>query len=333
MNETGTVVFETIESHVLRDNPLGDSPVRRVPVYLPPGYAESDRAYPVVFVLTGFTGRGTMLLNDSAWDENLAQRMDRLIGEGRSQPMILVMPDCFTALGGSQYLNSTAVGRYEDHIVEELVPLIDRRYRTKALAGFRALMGKSSGGYGAIVLAMRHPDLFHAFACHSGDMYFEYCYQPEFPQFLTRIGKFGGVENFLAQVAAMRPKDGDFHLVLNTLAMAACYSPNPASPYGFDLPFDEETGELREEVWQRWLAWDPVRMAEQRLDALRQMKLIFLDCGTRDEFNLQWGARIVARRLTAAGLTVRHEEFDDGHRNITYRYDVSLSAISEAFPA
>jgi len=149
MYKSGTIVIETIESKVLRDNPLGDPYVRRVPVYLPPGYGESDVAYPVVFVLTGFTGRGTMLLNDSAWDDNLAQRMDRLIAEGQVQPMILVMPDCFTALGGSQYLNSSAVGRYEDHVVQELVPFIDERYRSLAPDGYRAVMGKSSGGDGS----------------------------------------------------------------------------------------------------------------------------------------------------------------------------------------
>src|SRR5512138_3383802 len=109
----GTVVIETITSDALRNNPLGDPFVRRVPVYLPPGYANGNTRYPVVYVLTGFTGRGTMLLNDSAWEDNIAQRMDRLIGAGKVRPMLLVMPDCFTYLGGSQYLNSPAVGRYE----------------------------------------------------------------------------------------------------------------------------------------------------------------------------------------------------------------------------
>ncbi len=331
MHRSGTVVIETIESKALQGNPLGDPHVRRVPVYLPPGYEESDAAYPVVFVLTGFTGRGTMLLNDSAWDDNLAQRMDRLIADGRAQPMILVMPDCFTRLGGSQYLNSGAVGRYEDHVVQELVPFIDGRYRSRAPDGYRAVMGKSSGGYGSVVLAMRHPDVFHAFACHSGDMYFEYCYKPDFPKFLTTIGKFGGLEKFLDELPTIRPKNKDFFAVLNAVAMAACYSPNPDSPYGFDLPFDEETGELRGEVWDRWLSWDPVYMLPKHLDALRKMKLVFLDCGMRDEFNLQWGARIFSQRLAEAGIAFRHEEFDDGHMNVSYRYDVSLPAISEAF--
>ena len=96
----GAVITEQIESQVLKNNPLGDPRTRRVPIYLPSGYDTSSTRYPVVYVLTGFTGRGTMLLNDSAWDENIAARMDRLIAEKKIKPMILVMPDCFTRLGG-----------------------------------------------------------------------------------------------------------------------------------------------------------------------------------------------------------------------------------------
>jgi enterochelin esterase-like enzyme len=167
---TGRVVIETIESRVLQGNPLGDPPVRRVPVYLPEGYDSGDARYPVAYMLTGFTGRGTMLLNDTTFDENLPDRLDRLIDSGAIQPMIVVMPDCFTRLGGSQYLNSSATGRYEDHVVDELVPYVDARYRTRAEAGQRAVLGKSSGGYGSVVLAMRHPEVFGLMACHSGDM-------------------------------------------------------------------------------------------------------------------------------------------------------------------
>ncbi len=170
---SGTVIIETIASDALRGNPLGDPFVRRVPVYLPPGYESGNARYPVVFVLTGFTGRGTMLLNDSAWDETLPQRTDRLIADGKVQPMILVMPDCFTRIGGSQYLNSSAVGQYEDHVVKELVAFVDKKYRTIADRDHRALVGKSSGGYGSVILAMRHPDVFGLMASHSGDMYFE----------------------------------------------------------------------------------------------------------------------------------------------------------------
>jgi len=326
----GTVVIETFESQVLKNNPLGDPFVRRVPVYLPPGYEDGGTRYPVVFVLTGFTGRGTMLLNDAAWDETLPQRMDRLIAEGNVQPMILAMPDCLTRIGGSQYLNSSAVGQYEDHVVKELVAFVDNKYRTIADRNHRAIVGKSSGGYGSVLLAMRHPDVFGLMASHSGDMYFEFCYKPDMIQALRGLPKFGGLDKFWKDLPTIRPKGKDFHDAVNMIAMAACYSPNPNAPHGFDLPFDPETGELREDVWSRWLDWDPVYLVDKYIDALRSLRLIYLDAGLRDEFNLQYGARIFCQRLQARGIQYIHEEFDDGHFNIQYRYDVSLKAISDA---
>lgn len=327
---SGTVIIETIASTVLRGNPLGDPFVRRVPIYLPPDYHEDAVRYPVVFVLTGFTGRGTMLLNDAAWEETLPQRMDRLIAEKSVRPMILVMPDCFTRLGGSQYLNSSAVGRYEDHVTQELVAYVDQNFRTQADRAQRAVVGKSSGGYGAMILALRHPDVFGLLASHSGDLYFEYCYKPDVLGAIGALKKFGGLEKFLSELPTIHPRGKEFNALINIVAMAACYSPNPDSPQGFDLPFDAATGELREDVWQRWLAWDPVMLVDQHLAALKSLRLIYLDAGLRDEFNLQYGARILASRLKARDIPFIHEEFDDGHFNIQYRYDHSLKAISSA---
>ena len=326
----GIVIIETITSDVLRGNPLGDPFVRRVPIYLPPDYNTSNTRYPVAFVLAGFTGRGLMFLNDAPWGETLAQRMDRLIAQGTVRPMILVMPDCFTYLGGSQYVNSPAVGQYEDHVVKELVAFADKKYRTMADRDHRAVIGKSSGGYGALMLAMRHPDIFGAMACHSGDMYFEYCYKHDIIAALRGLKKFGGLEKFWNDFPTMHPKDNDFNATLNMIAMSACYSPNANALHGFDLPFDIETGELREDVWARWLEHDPVQLVDKHLDALRSLRLIYFDAGMRDQFNLQYGARIFAKRLQSHGIPFTHEEFDDGHFDIQYRYDVSLKAISAA---
>jgi enterochelin esterase-like enzyme len=339
MTGTSQIIIETITSERLRHNPLGDPPERRVPVYLPPGYDDTETCYPVVYLLTGFTGRGAILLNDSTFDENIQERMDRLITTGEVQPMILVMPDCFTRYGGSQYLNSSATGRYEDHLIHELIPFIDRRYRTRPEAAYRAIAGKSSGGYGAIVQAMRHPSLFGAVACHSGDMYFDYCYQPDFVKFLDaaarhHIDSAASLANFLAGFQPkMQPKPANFFDILHIAAMSACYSPNPTSPCGFDLPFEFYTGELRPDVWQRWLDLDPVRLLQndEYANALRQLKLLYLDCGYRDEYALHYGARIFTRRLTQRAIPHSYEEFDGGHRDIQFRYDISLKAISQAF--
>lgn len=323
----GRVEIVAVESEILKSNPMGDPATRKVPVYLPPGYDEERLSYPVVFVLVGFTGRGTMLLNDEAWSETLADRMDRLMGEGKTSPMILVMPDCFTRLGGSQYINSEATGNYEDYVVEELVPWIDRDFRTLAEARHRGVMGKSSGGYGSIVLGMRHPDVFGAVACHSGDMYFDFCYFCDLPPALNTLNKAGGVSKFLEAFYRKPKKESEDLRVMNILAMASCYSPNLDSPAGFDLPCDVETGEMDEEVWARWLTHDPVRLIDKHADALRRMKLLYLDCGTRDEWHLHYGARIFTGKLRQLGIEHVYEEFDDGHMKVSYRFDRSLELL------
>ncbi|PZN06833.1 MAG: esterase, partial [Bacillota bacterium] len=159
--------FRAIEhrhrSEVLTGNPLGDPAERSLWVLVPPDHDPATPA-PCIWVLTGFTGTGRRLLNYDPWEENLAERLGRLYAEGRIGPVIVALPDCFTYYGGSQYLNSPAVGRYEDYLVRELVPLVEREYRVRG----HGLAGKSSGGYGAFVQAVRHPDVFRAFACHSG---------------------------------------------------------------------------------------------------------------------------------------------------------------------
>jgi len=329
----GTVVMERVESAVLRQNPLGDPHVRRVPIYLPPSYAQRpERRYPVAYVLTGFTGRGRMLLNDAPWSPPLDDRMDRLIEEGCGE-MILVMPDCFTRFGGSQYLDSSATGRYAEHLVQELVPRVDARYRTLPAREHRGIAGKSSGGYGALVHGMKRPDVFGAVACHSGDMYFDYCYRGDVPKFCSEVQRAGGLEKWLAGFEAKVQKKHDDFTVLNILAMAAAYSPNPAAPLGVDLPCDLESGEFRPQVWERWLEHDPLRILETHAEALRSLRLLYLDCGTKDEWHLHHGARAFTRRLAALGISHEYHEYDDGHLNVAYRYDVSLPRLAQALGA
>ncbi len=301
-------------------------------MYLPPSYERSTRRYPVITLLAGFTGTGETLLNRSAWVEALPERLDRLIRTRAMGEAIVVMPDGFTRYGGSQYLNSSATGRYEDHLVRELVPWTDRRFRTIPHAGARAIVGKSSGGYGAIVQAMRHPDVWGLVACHSGDMGFPYCYLPDFPKCLDVLARHGGrVERFVRAWERMRQRaDSKLFPAINTIAMASCYSPNPRARLGFDLPFDLHTGELRRAVWRRWLAWDPVHLAARYRANLRRLSFIYLDCGTRDEHHLHYGARMLAARLRRLGIRHVHEEFDDGHGNIQYRYDRSFALLSRA---
>ena len=332
---SGFVKYLTLDSALLKDNPLGDPHVRTFPVYLPPGYDESDTRYPVIYALAGFTGTGLNMTGFAVWEESLPEQIDDLIVGSDCPPVIVVMPDCFTRLGGSQYVNSTATGPYEDYLTDEVIPFVDGELRTLAESERRGIIGKSSGGYGALTLAMKYPDLLAAAACHSGDMYFEYAYLRDFPRAVNALNQYGGVKGFLKEFAGATRK-GPLIPALNIIAMAAAYSPDPEGvPSGDDselcLPFTLPEGELIAEVWQRWLAHDPVRMVEHepRAEALRGLKLLYLDAGDRDEYALHLGARIFVERLKALDIPYHYEEFSDGHFGINYRYKTSLEMVAK----
>ncbi|MCG3135124.1 MAG: hypothetical protein HMLKMBBP_02627 [Planctomycetes bacterium] len=326
----GTLKRELIASRALRENPLGDPSDREVFLYLPPGYAQAtERRYPLVLVLTGFTGIGESPWQRGPFHEALHERLDRLIGTGKVPPMIVAVPDCITALGGSQYVDSPAVGRYETFVVREVVPFIDARFRTLAEPRHRGVCGKSSGGYGALMLAMKHPDVFGALASHSGDAYFDYCYGYDFVKCWDGLRDAGGVEKWLKKLRAKPKVTGADIGVLNIVAMAACYSPNPKSPWGFDLPFDLATGEPDDKVMARWRRLDPAVACRKYAANLRKLRGIYLDCGLRDEYALHAGTRILAKRLRELGLEPVHEEFDDGHMGISYRYDHSFAWLGK----
>lgn len=322
----GTVRCLRHESDVLKNNPAGDEYVRDLYVYLPPDYDESLQ-YPTVYCLTGFGGRGKSLLNDNVFAPNLAERMDKLIAAGTIKPMLVVMPDCFTRYGGSQYINSSATGDYEDYLTEEIVRFVDANFSTIKDKNSRAVMGKSSGGYGALVCGMRHADRFGLVCSISGDAYFELCYFPDIPKAFRAIN--GDPHRLVAKFHDENSRKGkDDFAGLNIIGMSACYSPNGAD---FDLPFNLKTGEIRDDVWAKWLAHDPVRLVEKSMENLKSLKLLFIDAGTRDEFAMDLGARILCERLKKFDVPHLHEEFDDGHFNISYRYNRSLELISQNF--
>jgi enterochelin esterase family protein len=328
----GTVVRERLDSRALRGNALGDPSERDVYVYLPPQYdTRTKERFPVVHVITGFTGMGVSPWQYGFIGEALQDRMDRLIRSRKVPPMILVTPDCMTALGGSQYVDSAAVGRYETFVVREVVPFVDEHFRTKAAARHRAICGKSSGGYGALMLGMKHPRVFGALASHSGDAYFDTCYRLDFVKCWNQLNAAGGVERWLKRYlkSRMTKLPGQDFPALNIVAMAACYSPDANEPWGFALPFDLETGEVREDVMRRWRRRDPVFAAKRYAKNLRSLRGIFIDCGLRDEWALHIGARVLSKRLRELGVAHVHEEFDDGHMGISYRYDRSFPLLGK----
>ena len=319
------------ESGVLKDNPLGDPHVRPLWVYVPPGYDSSDERYPSVYVIQGLTGQIDAWRNRTAFRKNFPELLDELFASGEAPPCVVVFVDAWTALGGSQFIDSAGTGRYQTYICDEVVPWVDAQYRTLAAAEHRGIAGKSSGGYGAMVNPMLRPDVFGGLATHAGDALFEMCYLPDFRKSVRSLrdqydGSFDSFwEDFRSRPAFA--KDSDYTL-LNDWCMAACYSADDDGTV--ILPYDAATGELRPEVWERWLAWDPVRMVRGHADALRGLKAIYIDAGKRDQYYLDLGAEAFRRELEEIGVTdVFFELFDATHSAIEYRYPLSLKYLAE----
>ncbi|MGA9521753.1 MAG: alpha/beta hydrolase-fold protein [Myxococcaceae bacterium] len=327
----GTVEIVELDAPSLEGNPLGDPTRRAMPVYLPPGYEGGNERFPVVYFLHGFTGSGTKWVGFPGFGVTVPQRIDHLISSGAIPPVIAVFPDGWTAIGGSQWINSEAIGRYGDYLAKDVVAWVDRELRTVAKAEGRACVGTSSGGYGALVAGRDHPDVFGHVASHSGDAYFEYGYLQDLPKAAGAVLKAGGVEewfnDFWKRSRETKSRNED-HAVLNALAMAAAYSPKKGEPMYIELPFDRETARIKPDVWARWLEHDPVRFIPRSAAAFRSLKSVFVDCGVRDEFNLRWGARMVVEELRKIGVDVAHEEFEDGHMGINYRYDRSMQYLA-----
>lgn len=330
----GRVEMHEVESALLARNPLGDPARRRVPVYLPPGYddAGAPEAYPVLFGLAGFTGTGRSYLSYDWYQEALPERLDRLIEREGMPPVVAVLVDGMTILGGNQYIDSTAVGPWARHVTEELVPWAEATFRLLPGRAHRGVFGKSSGGYGSLMMGIEHADVFAGVVSHSGDCYFEYCYGTELPKAVSGLQSVGGLGAFLEQLRGRTwPKfPGHLFDTLNIVAMTHFYSPDPDAAHGVALPFDEATGERDEDVFRRWKRRDPVELVANHVEALRSLRLLYVECGTKDEWHLHHGARILSARLRDHGVAHEHVEFDDGHRSLNYRYDASLPRLVAA---
>jgi enterochelin esterase-like enzyme len=321
-----------IESEALKGNALGDPHVRPLWVYVPPEHDENaERRLPVVYVIQGFTGQLDMWRNREPFRANYLEALDELLASGEAPPVLVAFVDCWTSVGGSQFLNSPATGRYHDFLCDEVIPFVDARFRTDARREARGIQGKSSGGYGALVTPMLRPELFSALACHCGDSLFEACYLPDFPKAVRALREEydGSVDRFLAETVGrvFGTKESDWQ-IMESYGYAACYSADEDGTVR--LPFDVATGRLVDEVWQRWLERDPVRMVPRHAEALRSMRGIWLDAGRRDEYFLDLGMAAVSRELEAIGVEHTLELFDGGHLSIGYRYPRSLAFLARA---
>lgn len=324
----GRVELPVLSSALLSGNPLGDPTDREVLVYLPPGYDDSERRYPVLMVLPPYAAGHRSLLNYKCWEPDLFERYERLLERGVVPEAILVSPDCMTRWGGSQFLDSEATGPYQRYVLDEVVPFVDAHYRTRPERASRAVVGRSSGGFGALRFGIDRPEVFSVYGSHAGDALFEASIRPSFTAAAIALSAAGGVTAFLERFAERGPRGkGDFEAIM-TLATAAAYAPEPDAPFPHcALPFEIESGLPIAEVWQRWLAQDPVVRLQRDASAMADAAYVFLDAGDRDEYGLQFGARRVHTLLEQRGVDVHHEEFSGGHRGTTYRYDVSLPLL------
>jgi S-formylglutathione hydrolase FrmB len=333
----GRIDEHVVDSQALTGNPLGDPHRRPIWVYTPPGYdVDPERRYPSIYVIQGLTGQLDMWRNRKAFAPNPLELTDEMFASDDAPRAIVVYVDCWTSLGGSQFLDSPATGRYHTYLCDEVVPFVDAHYRTLAARDHRGIAGKSSGGYGAMVTPMLRPDLFGGLATHAGDALFEVSYQPdirEAARALRDLYDFS-FNAFWADLRSRpgRPKKSDGSL-LNIYCMAACYSADADGTV--QLPFELRTGRLRPEVWERWLAWDPVRMAARHADDLRGLRAIWIDAGRSDDFYLDLGAEAFRDELTRLGIreTVQFELFDGTHANIEWRYPLALRFLAERLVA
>ncbi len=328
---SGKVITLRHSSDVLQGNPLGDSAVRDLLVYLPPGYQSSHESYPVIWHLAAFTNSGRSANNWKGFDENLFERVDRLISAGKMGEVIVVSPDCFTSLGGNQYVNSSAVGMYSDYIHHELIPFTNENLRTLTSRAQRAVFGKSSGGYGAMMLAMKFPEYWGAFASHSGDANFDLVYRPDFPKVAETLARHDNdPAAFIRSFWQKTNRSGDEFHTLMLCCMAASYDPDPDDPLKITMPFDLHTLEMHDARWQRWLQHDPVSMLASHRKALQTMHLIYMDCGNRDQYHIHYGTRRLSQLMSEHAIEHEYEEFDGTHSGIDHRLDVSLPRLYAA---
>lgn len=258
------------------------------------------------------------------------QLFDNLIVTGECGPAILVLPDCFNRWGGSQFLDSDGSGRYQTYLADEVFPFLDAEFNTLADRDARAVVGRSSGGFGALRLGMDRPDVVSVIGSHAGDAAFDVSMRPMLTSAAIAFDLAGGLDAFAKEVPASGPRNATEFDAIFVLAASAAYSPSGGGFPFADLPVDPATGQVREEVWARWLEHDPLSRIDASSAALQRMSLIYVDAGNRDEHGLHFAARTLNEALSRRGLPVRYEEYDGGHRGTSWRYEISLPQIVEA---
>lgn len=325
----GQIQTLKVNSQVLIGNPLKDPTLRDLPVYLPAHYSATER-YPLFVELASYGSSGFARAGWKGFGESVSQRLDRLIATDKTPPIIVAFPDCYTRLGGNQYVNSPSVGNYDDHIREEIVPLVEDTFPCGGPKQ-RVCFGKSSGGYGALMQGLNHGNFWAAIGCHSGDIGFENSIIPMIGLASRTLDPYGGnIDHFLKDIFKSNKISSDQSHTLMLIASGSFYDPCQENPQKLRLPFDLYTGEILQERWEKWKTFDPLQLIDQNssLQSLKSLKALFIDCGSKDQYDLQFGARQFRKKLLEQNISHSFEEFEDNHSSLDYRLDISLPYLA-----
>jgi len=314
-----------IESAALRGNALGDPSTRPLFVWTPPGYDDSDRRYPSIYLLHAMTGQARAWFNVSPFAPSFPE-----VVEGLGLEAIIVAVDGFTALGGAQWIDSPAIGDYGRYFCEDVVGLVDARFRTLSESAHRGVAGKSSGGFGAMVWAMLRPDLFGGFASHAGDALFECLSLRSSPRLHRRCGTSTTVRSTVsgttsARAAGVRQPGRSAAperlclrcgLFARARRCGAALSPRHRR---------DRAGGVR--ALARVGSGAP---CPTHAEALRGLRAVWIDAGRNDEYRLDLGAVAFLDAIETAGASEVHFElFDGGHRGLNRRFSLSLPFLAQ----
>jgi S-formylglutathione hydrolase FrmB len=318
------IVHTRIEGTQLAGNLLGDPSERDLFVYLPLGYEESERRYTTAYLLHAAGQTAAQLVtpdtDGTRWSPPLEDVLDPVFGRMGVPPMIVVVPDGDSSWGCGQWVDSPVTGNFEQFVLRDVIPHVDDEYRTLPGADSRGVFGFSSGGFGSWNLASRHPDVFGAMAVLSADTFLDLTHKFILYKYLDSIWP----------EPPNGPVEGNEWSEI-TYDYSATYSPNPDNPpFYVDLPVAWPSGELIQDVWDRWLSFDPVVNVHGRLDNLRRLSGILLDVGFNDDYNLHWGHRLLSHYLTEAGISHEHRENPGNHGGrARERFQVSLEWLAQ----
>lgn len=328
----GKVLSFEMKSSLLQGNGANDRENIEILAYLPAELLAQDpelrRRYPVVYALAPWTSQASSFFCKQPFKKTLPERVDELVRHKKTKPFILVCPDYCTKFGGSQFVDSSFFGPQAKSIVEELFPFCEKNLPILPDWKCRTVIGRSSGGFGALRLALDYPRSVGAVAAHSADSAFDLLFKSDLTTLCDKTRSFSNnVELYLKKIRSLdKVLPGDVHAMM-LLGTAGFYSPNPDSALGYDLPIDLYSGEIIENVWNQWLEHDPVQVIRKKGNNLRLLSHLYIECGLSDQFRLLYGARQMHLALQQIGIAHDYEEFSDNHSGTDYRFDVSIPKL------